>query len=172
MRFNSKAYCDSRRYFFRGVLFVGGFYNSGSEIIVKNVGLNPTRTGIIDVLSSMNSEIEILNQRTECGEEVGDVKVSYSELEGVVIEGDIIPRIIDELPIIAVAATQAQGTTIVKGAEDLRHKESDRIKAICTELAKLGADIQETQDGFIINGKTNLKGGCILEALIMIIESL
>lgn len=135
-----------------------------SEIIMQNVGLNPTRTGIIDVLKEMGAEINILNKRLECGEEVGDIKVNYSNLKGILIENDMIPRVIDELPIIAVVATQAEGMTIVRGAEDLRHKESDRIKAICTELNKLGAKIEETQDGFIIHGKTKLKGNCILES--------
>ncbi|OGI23449.1 MAG: 3-phosphoshikimate 1-carboxyvinyltransferase [Candidatus Melainabacteria bacterium RIFOXYA12_FULL_32_12] len=142
---------------------VAGAIVPDSEIIMQNVGLNSTRTGIIDVLKNMGAEIEILNQRLECGEEVGDIKVNYSDLKGITIEGDIIPRVIDELPIIAVAATQAEGTTIVRGAEDLRHKESDRIKAIYSELSKLGAKIEETEDGFIIHGKTKLKGNCILE---------
>jgi len=135
----------------------------GSEIIVRDVGLNPTRTGIIDVLKQMNANIEILNKRTECNEEIGDVKVSYSDLKGINIGKDMIPGIIDELPIIAVAATQATGTTIAREAEELRHKESDRIKAICTELKKLGADIEEAIDGFIIHGKTQLRGNCVLE---------
>lgn len=142
---------------------VAGAIVPDSEITIQDTGLNPTRTGIIDLLKNMGAEIQILNQRLQCGEEVGDIKVNYSNLKGTIIEGDIIPRLIDELPIIAVAATQAEGTTIVKGAEDLRHKESDRIKAICVELAKLGADITETPDGFIINGKTKLKGNCTLE---------
>jgi len=142
---------------------VAGAIIPDSEIIIQNVGLNSTRTGIIDVLKNMGAEITILNERVECGEEVGDIKISYSNLKGVTIDREIIPRVIDELPIIAVAATQAEGTTIVKGAEDLRHKESDRIKAVCTELKKLGADIQETEDGFIIHGKSKFKGNCILE---------
>ena len=135
----------------------------GSEIIIQEVGLNPTRTGIIDVMRNMGAQIEILNEWLECGEEVGDIKVSYSDLKAITIEGDIIPRVIDELPIIAVAATQAQGETIVKGAEDLRNKESDRIKAITNELNKFGVDIKETPDGFIIHGKKKLKGNCTLE---------
>ncbi|MDD3013119.1 MAG: 3-phosphoshikimate 1-carboxyvinyltransferase [Candidatus Gastranaerophilales bacterium] len=142
---------------------VAGAIIPDSEITIQNVGLNSTRTGIIDVLKNMGAEITILNERIECGEEVGDIKICYSDLKGIIIDKEIIPRVIDELPIIAVAATQAEGTTIVKGAEDLRHKESDRIKAICTELKKLGADIQETEDGFIIHGKSKLKGNCTLE---------
>lgn len=135
----------------------------GSEIIIEHAGLNKTRTGIIDALQQMGANIEILNQREECGEEVGDIKVSYSELKGTTIEGSIIPRLIDELPVIAVAATQAQGRTIIKDAEDLRAKESDRIQTICNELKKMGANIEETPDGFIVEGKTQLKGDCQLE---------
>lgn len=134
-----------------------------SEIIIKNTGLNPTRTGIIDILKNMGAEIEILNKRFECGEEVGDIRVNYSSLKGTIIEKEMIPRVIDELPIIAVAATQAEGTTIIRDAEDLRHKESDRIRAICFELSKLGANLEETHDGFIIYGKTQLKGHCVIE---------
>ena len=142
---------------------VAGAIIPGSEIIIQDVGLNPTRTGIIDVLKQMGAEIEILNLRTDCNEEIGDVKISYSDLKAITIDEDIIPRIIDEIPIIAVAATQAEGTTIIKGASELRHKESDRIKAVYTELKKLGAEIEEQPDGFIIHGKTKLKGGCTLE---------
>ncbi|NLF83331.1 MAG: 3-phosphoshikimate 1-carboxyvinyltransferase, partial [Candidatus Gastranaerophilales bacterium] len=126
----------------------------GSEIIIKNVGLNPTRTGILDVLWEMGADIEILDKNTVCNEEVGDLKVRYSDLKGVEIRGGMIPAVIDELPIIAIAATQAQGETVVGEAEELRHKESDRIKAICAELKKLGASIEEAIDGFVIEGKT------------------
>jgi 3-phosphoshikimate 1-carboxyvinyltransferase len=135
----------------------------GSEIVIKDVGLNPTRTGIIDVMRQMGADIKILNERKECNEEIGDVKIKYSELKGITVGKEMIPRVIDELPIIAVAATQAKGTTIVKEAEELRHKESDRIKAICLELKKLGADIEEAEDGFVIYGKTQLRGNCALQ---------
>ena len=139
---------------------VAGLIVPNSKIILKNVGLNPTRTGILEVVQKMGGNIEILDKKVVAGEEVGDIQVSYSELNACTIEGDIIPRLIDELPVIAVLATQAKGTTILKDAQDLRNKESDRIKAIVTELKKLGANIAETQDGFIINGKTALKGAC------------
>jgi len=142
---------------------VAGAIIPDSEIIIQDVGLNTTRTGIIDVLKQMGAEIEILNQRVDCNEEIGDIKVNYSNLKAITIDSEIIPRIIDEIPIIAVAATQAEGTTIIKGAEELRHKESDRIKAVYTELKKLGAEIEEQPDGLIIHGKTKLKGGCTLE---------
>lgn len=134
-----------------------------SEIILKNVGLNPTRTGILDIVQKMGGHVEILDKKTVSNEEVGDLRVKYSQLQGCTIEGDIIPRLIDELPVIAVLATQAQGKTIIKDAQDLRHKESDRIKAIVTELKKLGANIEETPDGFIIEGKTSLKGDAQVE---------
>ncbi len=134
-----------------------------SDIIIKNVNLNPTRTGIIDVLKQMGANIEILDYKTECNEEVGDIRVVYSELKSTTIEKALIPRLIDELPVIAVLATQAEGTTIIKDAQDLRNKESDRIKAICCELKKFGAKIKETSDGFIIEGKTKLSGHATLE---------
>ena len=134
-----------------------------SDIILQNVGLNPTRTGILEVLEKMGGNIEILNKREEAGEPVGDIRIKYSDLKSCTIDGDIIPRLIDELPVIAVLATQAEGTTTVKNAEDLRNKETDRIFAIVNELKKLGADIIDTPDGFIVNGKTSLNGGIEVE---------
>lgn len=134
-----------------------------SNIIIKNVGLNPTRTGIIDVVQMMGGNIEILDKRTVSNELVGDIKISYSHLKGCNLSGDLIPRIIDEIPVIAVLATQAEGVTIISDAQDLRNKESDRIKAVVCELNKLGADIQETPDGMVINGKSELKGNCEID---------
>lgn len=142
---------------------VAGLIVPNSKIILKNVGLNPTRTGILEVAEKMGGNIEILDKRNISGEDVGDIQISYSNLNACTIEGEIIPRLIDELPVIAVLATQAKGTTIIKDAQDLRNKESDRIKAVVTELKKIGADIEETPDGFIINGKTNLKGDTEVE---------
>ena len=136
-----------------------GLIVPNSKIILKNVGLNPTRTGILEVAEKMGGNIEILDKKTVSGEITGDIQISYSDLKACAIEGEIIPRLIDELPVIAVLATQAEGTTIIKDAQDLRNKESDRIKAVVTELKKIGADIEETSDGFIINGKKSLKGG-------------
>lgn len=143
---------------------VAGLIVPNSKIILKNVGLNPTRTGILEVAEKMGGDIEILDKQIISGEEVGDIQISYSSLKSCTIEGDIIPRLIDELPVIAVLATQAEGTTIVKDAQDLRNKESDRIKAVVTELKKLGANIEETPDGFIINGKKQLKGEALVES--------
>lgn len=142
---------------------VAGLIVPNSKIILKNVGLNPTRTGILEVAEKMGGNIEILDKRNISGEDVGDIQISYSNLNACTIEGEIIPRLIDELPVIAILATQAKGTTIIKDAQDLRNKESDRIKAVVTELKKIGADIEETPDGFIINGKTNLKGDTEVE---------
>jgi len=134
-----------------------------SDIIIKNVGLNPTRTGIIEIAKKMGGDISIIDKREICGEIVGDIRVKYSELKACNIEGEIIPKLIDEIPVIAVMATQAKGQTIIKDASDLRNKESDRIKTVVAELQKLGANIQETSDGIIINGKTQLTGNCSVE---------
>lgn len=123
-----------------------------SCVRIKNAGINPTRTGIIDVFKSMGARISIENVRTESGEETADIVVSSSSLKGTVIEGEMIPRLIDELPIIAVAALFAEGTTVIRNAEELKVKESNRISAIVGELSKCGADITETADGMIIKG--------------------
>lgn len=123
-----------------------------SCVRIKNAGINPTRTGIIDVFKSMGANISIENVRTESGEETADIVVSSSSLKGTVIEGEMIPRLIDELPIIAVAALFAEGTTVIRNAEELKVKESNRISAIVGELSKCGADITETADGMIIKG--------------------
>ena len=143
---------------------VAGLIVPNSEIILKNVGLNPTRTGILEVVKKMGGNIEILDEHETCGELVGDIKVKYSpELKGCEISGEIIPKLIDEIPIIAVLATQAKGQTTISDAQDLRNKESDRITAVVTELKKLGADIEEKPDGMIICGKTDLLGDCEIE---------
>jgi len=142
---------------------VAGAIVPNSNIILKNVGLNPTRTGIIDVMQQMGADIKILDKKNVCNEDVGDISIKTSELNGITIEGSIIPRLIDELPVIAVLASQASGETIVKDAQDLRNKESDRIKCLVNELNKLGINIQETPDGFIIQGKTKIKGDTIVE---------
>lgn len=140
-----------------------GLIVPNSDLILKNIGLNPTRTGILDVIKLMGANIEILDKRTVSNELVGDIRVKTSDLACCEISGALIPRLIDEIPIIAVLATQASGTTLIKDSSDLRNKESDRIKAVVTELKKLGANIEETQDGMIIHGKTKLKGAVELE---------
>jgi 3-phosphoshikimate 1-carboxyvinyltransferase len=135
----------------------GGLILPGREVCIENVGLNETRTGIIDVFREMGGDIEIINERYTSGEKVGDIVVRSSKLKGITFGGDIIPRLVDEIPVIAVAATQAEGTTIIHGAEELKVKESDRLKTISRELSKMGADIKETEDGLIIKGGTPLK---------------
>ncbi len=130
-----------------------------SVLTIRNVGLNETRTGIIDVLMKMGADIHIYNQCSVSGERYGDVDVRYGELKGTNIEGDIIPRLIDEIPVIALLATQAKGTTIIRNAEELRVKETDRIAAVVDNLSRLGASIEATEDGMIIHGQTTLHGG-------------
>ncbi len=132
-----------------------------SRLTLKSVGLNKTRTGIIDVLENMGANIVISNQKEISGELLGDVTVTYNQLIGTTIEADLIPRLIDEIPVISLLATQAEGTTIIKDAEELRVKETDRIKAIMDVLKTLGANIEEKPDGLIIHGKTKLNGGKI-----------
>lgn len=143
-------------------IIVSALITKGSEVIIKNVGLNETRTGIIDVVKNMNGNIEIINERLVGGELVGDLLVRYTpNLCATTIDKDIIPRLIDEIPVIAVLATQAEGTTIIKDAQELKVKESNRIKAMVDNLKILGADIEELEDGMIIKGKAKLNGGQI-----------
>lgn len=133
-----------------------------SKILLKNVGLNPTRAGIIEVVKQMGGNLTILDERSIGGEQVGDILVEHSELNSCKISGEIIPRLIDEIPVIAVLATQAKGETLISDAQDLRNKESDRITTVVKELKKLGADIDETPDGMIIRG-CKLSGGAEVE---------
>lgn len=143
---------------------VTGLIVPNSDFIIKNVGINPTRTGILDIVNRMGGGVNILNRCTVSGEECADIRVQYNDsLRGCIIEGNDIPRLIDELPVIAILASQADGETIVKNAEDLRNKESDRIKCLVNELKKIGVDIQETADGFIISGRCKLKGNAELD---------
>ena len=139
-------------------LLVAAAIVSDSRITVANVGLNPTRTGILDVLSEMGAVIEITNARDTFGEPTGDVTLTAAALHGIEIGGDLVVRSIDEFPAIAVAAAFAEGTTIVRDAEELRYKESDRIAAIVTQLRALGADVAEAPDGFTVRGGT-VRGG-------------
>lgn len=143
-------------------IIVSTLITKDSEVIIKNVGLNETRTGIIDVVKNMNGNIEIINERLVGGELVGDLLVRYTpNLCATTIDKDIIPRLIDEIPVIAVLATQAEGTTIIKDAQELKVKESNRIKAMVDNLKILGANIEELEDGMIIKGKSKLNGGKI-----------
>ena len=129
-----------------------------SQITVTNVGINPTRTGIINVLKDMGADITLENVHTSAGETVADITVRSSSLKGTTVGGDIIPRLIDELPIIAVAAVFADGQTVIKDAQELKVKETNRIRAVVDEFNKCGIDITETDDGMIINGGKSIHG--------------
>ena len=129
-----------------------------SQITIKYVGVNPTRAGIIKILKKMGARINILNYQIKSNEPQADLKIEYSELKDIEIRKEEVPLLIDELPLIAVVATQAQGKTVVSGAKELRIKETDRIKATVNELKKMGADIEEKEDGFIVTGPSRLKG--------------
>ncbi|MEF9992749.1 MAG: 3-phosphoshikimate 1-carboxyvinyltransferase, partial [Peptostreptococcaceae bacterium] len=143
-------------------IIVAASITKGSEVIIKNIGLNNTRTGILDVLKAMNGNFEIIDKRLVGGELVGDLVVRYcANLIGTTISSHLIPRLIDEIPVIAVLATQAEGETIIKDAKELKVKESNRIKAVVDNLKSMGADIEELEDGMVIKGKSKLKGANI-----------
>lgn len=129
-----------------------------SVITITNVGINPTRTGIIDVLKDMGADITLENVHTSAGESIADITVRSSALNGTTISGDIIPRLIDELPIIAVAAVFANGKTVIKDAQELKVKETNRIRAVVDEFLKCGINITETDDGMIISGGKAIHG--------------
>ena len=129
-----------------------------SEILIKNVGVNPTRTGIIDVLNDMGADMELINERTAAGEPVADIIIRSSKLHCTEIGGAIIPRLIDELPVIATAAVFAEGTTVIRDAQELKVKETNRIRAVVDEFTKCGIDIEETDDGMIIHGGKPIHG--------------
>lgn len=140
---------------------VAGLVVPDSHIIIENVGINPTRTGIIDALRAMGGYVEILNEKMSGGELVGDIEVKTSKLKATTLEGSIIPRMIDEIPVFAVAALCAEGTTVVKDATELKVKESNRIATMSQELGKMGVIIEETDDGMIIKGNQKIKGGIV-----------
>lgn len=129
-----------------------------SEITIKNVGINPTRTGIIDVFEDMGADMKLVNKRSAAGEPVADIIIRSSKLKGTTICGSVIPRLIDELPVIAVASVFAEGKTVIKDAEELKVKETNRIRAVVDEFKKCGIDIIETDDGMIINGGKPIHG--------------
>ena len=147
---------SSAAYFIAAALLV-----PGSQVLLKNVGINPTRDGILQVALKMGANITLQNERYQSGEKTADLLVSYSELKGTTIEGEIIPTLIDEIPIIAIMAAMAQGTTIIRDASELRVKESDRIQLITENLAAMGAKIEATDDGMIIEGGYPLQGAVI-----------
>lgn len=132
----------------------------GSQLIIKDVGLNPTRTGFLSALNKMDVELEITSFQHEV-EPMGDILVKSQDLQPFSLEGEEIPSLIDEVPILAVLATQAQGVSVIKDAQELRVKECDRLAAIAQNLQAMGANIEEKEDGLIIEGPTPLKGALL-----------
>jgi 3-phosphoshikimate 1-carboxyvinyltransferase len=142
-------------------LLVAAALAPGSEVTAEGVGVNPTRTGLLDVLRAMGADVVLENERDENGEPMADVTTHASSLEGVEVGGDTVVRMIDEFPVLAVAATQAHGATTVRDAAELRVKETDRIAVIVAGLRALGARIDPLPDGFIIEGPTPLHGAVV-----------
>ena len=137
---------------------VAGVCHPDAEVRVVGVGTNPSRTGVLDVLQAMGADVTVENERSEGGERVADLVARSSELRATEIAGDLIPRLIDEVPVLALAACFAKGTTVVRDASELRVKESDRIKTTVQELTRLGATAAETEDGMRITGGRRLRG--------------
>jgi 3-phosphoshikimate 1-carboxyvinyltransferase len=137
---------------------VAGAIVPGSNLLVQNVGVNPTRTGVLEALQMMGADVTLENEREVAGEPVADLRVKHSQLKACRIAGEMIPRLIDEIPILAVAATFAVGTTVIKDAAELRVKESDRITVMAQQLNAMGAQVRELPDGMEIVGGTPLKG--------------
>ncbi len=139
-------------------LIAAGLLCAQGEIVVKGVGVNPTRTGFLDMVKGMGGMLRIVAQPEEGGEPLADISVQQSRLKSMSARGELIPRAIDEIPIVAVLATQAQGETVIADAAELRLKESDRLSALCEELTKMGARLSERPDGLVIQGPTSLTG--------------
>ena len=137
---------------------VGASLIEGSEVVIKDVGINPTRTGIIDILRKMGASIEISNQREMGAEPAGDIRIKSALLKGIEIKGDVIPRCVDELPVICIAAAVAEGETVIKDASELRVKESDRIAVMAECLSRVGVEVETYPDGMRIKGGMGLKG--------------
>lgn len=142
-------------------LMVAAAILPGSEVTIRGVGVNPTRDGLLEVLKNMGGQVELLNLRDQCGEPVADIRVKGSDLQGTEISGNLIPRLIDEIPIIAVAAACARGTTVIRDAAELKVKESNRLATVAGELTKLGAAVEELPDGLIIKGGKPLTGAVV-----------
>jgi 3-phosphoshikimate 1-carboxyvinyltransferase len=143
---------------------VGATIVPGSDVTIQQVGINPTRTGLLDVMTRMGADIQLLNRREEAGEPVADIRVKSARLHGVAIGPDLIPKTIDEFPILCVAAAVAEGETIISGAEELRVKESDRIATMSAELRAMGAQVTETPDGMVVQGLGTAEGNGRLQA--------
>jgi 3-phosphoshikimate 1-carboxyvinyltransferase len=129
-----------------------------AEVVLRGVNVNPTRTGIVDILRAMGASIELLEERTTGGEPVADIVVRSSNLRGTTVSGELVPRAIDELPLVALAAAVADGVTVVRDAGELRVKESDRVRTVVETLGRMGADIHERDDGFEVRGPSVLHG--------------
>jgi 3-phosphoshikimate 1-carboxyvinyltransferase len=140
---------------------VAGAISPGARVRLVEVGLNPTRLGLLDALRGMGARVSISDAREEAGEPIGNLEVTHAALRAIEIGGALTARMIDEFPVFAVAATQAAGTTVVRDAEELRVKESNRLEGLVTELRKLGAKIEPTPDGFVIEGPTRLRGAVV-----------
>jgi 3-phosphoshikimate 1-carboxyvinyltransferase len=140
-------------------LIVAALITPGSQVTLRQVGLNPTRTGLLDTLREMGADLRLDNLAEQAGEPVGDLTICHSPLHGVHVGGERVVRMIDEFPVFAIAAAYAQGETLVRDAEELRHKESDRISALGQELRRLGVDFSETPDGFVLRGGQPPEGG-------------
>lgn len=138
-----------------------GLITPNSEITIKNVGINPTRDGILTICKAMGANIRLSNVRDDIGEPVADITVSTSSLHGCTIEGNVIPKLIDEIPIIAIMAAFADGTTVIKDAQELKVKESNRIDVMVNNLSAMGADIEGTEDGMVICGGRPLHGAAV-----------
>lgn len=147
---------SSAAYFIAAALLV-----PGSELLIKHVGINPTRDGILRVCKAMGADIQLMNHSTAGGEPVADLLVRHSALHGTVIEGELIPALIDEIPVIAVLAAYAKGTTVIRNAEELKVKESNRLGILVEELTAMGGNVEETSDGMIIHGGVPLHGASI-----------
>ena len=140
---------------------VGASIVPGSEVVLRNVGINPTRDGVISALRAMGAKIEVLEVRNEDSEPAADLLVRYAPLHGIEIGGALIPRLIDELPVLAAAAAVAEGRTVIRDAAELKVKESNRIRTMAEGLSRLGATVRETEDGLIIDGGAALHGGAV-----------
>jgi 3-phosphoshikimate 1-carboxyvinyltransferase len=140
---------------------VAGTIINNSEILIKNVGINPTRTGLIDILHKMGADITFQNKKEVSGEPVADIYVRYSQLSGIEISSRMFLRAIDEFPILCIAASAASGTTKITGAQELRVKESDRIASMARALSKMNVEVEEREDGIIIKGTGNLKAATV-----------
>lgn len=140
---------------------VAALISAKSELLIKNVGVNPSRTGVIDILQSMGGDIQLLDQREVSGEPVADILVRSSHLKGISISGSVVPRAIDEFPAICVAAAVAEGVTVIRDAGELRVKETDRITAMADNLKKLGISVTESENGMDINGSERFLGGTV-----------